>query len=267
MEYITSCSDNNQYPSFCHQSVIDEETFKNFRRNPIYTSIVETVPYKAGRDYLKSALSQTPEIYKYFVKFMSNDTVGNPQTYAYRRNLLSKKLMFSPTTLRYIKVLSDLNYFFKSLDGMKIIEIGGGYGGLCKIISDMFQIKSYTIVDLDPCLKLAKKYLDEFSVKRVNYATSDSLEKQGEYDLVISNYAFSEIERSIQDVYVKKIINNSSRGYMLANFASHTWDNRQYSEQEFLSLKDNMNVFKNTSHLTKIDLNCKISLLLWGQTN
>ena len=37
------------------------------------------------------------------------------------------------------------------------------------------------------------------------------------YDIVISNYAFTELPRSIQDIYLKKVILNSSNGYITYN--------------------------------------------------
>ena len=36
-------------------------------------------------------------------------------------------------------------------------------------------------------------------------------------DLLISNYAFSECVKEIQDKYIQKIINNCKRGYVIHN--------------------------------------------------
>ena len=40
---------------------------------------------------------------------------------------------------------------------------------------------------------------------------------QKDYDLVISNYAFTELPRTIQNVYLNKVILNSKRGYITYN--------------------------------------------------
>ena len=80
----------------------------------------------------------------------------------------TKGCEISATTARYIKNLSDLINLFGSLDGMRIAEIGGGYGGLCKIISDQFELDSYTLFDLPDCLDLSKKFLDNFGIDNVN---------------------------------------------------------------------------------------------------
>jgi len=44
----------------------------------------------------------------------------------------------------------------------------------------------------------------------------NELEKR-DYDLVISNYAFSESKKELQDVYLEKVILGSKRGYITYN--------------------------------------------------
>ena len=53
-------------------------------------------------------------------------------------------------------MLSDLRALLGSLDDLDIIEIGGGYGGQCFVTSVVHSPKSYTLVDLEPCLALQK---------------------------------------------------------------------------------------------------------------
>ena len=262
----TSCTEFTEWPVICAKAAKEDVVFETFRRNSASKGVVDTVSFKAGKDYLRLILSQSPELIDYLSKFRTNDDVGSPDIYGYRYKLFSPKIYFSPTTLRYIKVLSDLKKHFGNLDGMRIIEIGVGYGGQCKIISDLYNFESYTLVDLSSCLPLVKKYLDRFGVKNLNYTTLDDLENNGKYDLVISNYAFSEITRSIQDIYIEKVISKSSRGYMLCNFSTHGTKINSYSEQELVNLIDEnkVMVFKKKPELAKIDVSCNISLLIWG---
>lgn len=268
MNNKTSCSDNGVYPRFCEVASIDESVFANFRRDSAYRNIVETVPYKAGLDYLNKALLQNKDLTSYFKEFNNNDLLGNPQVFTYRYGFLKlKKVTFSPTTLRYIKVLADLKALFGSLDNMRIVEIGGGYGGQCAIISRVFRPARYTIIDLEPCLKLTRRYLESLGIHGVDYLTMDELDKtytKDGFDLVISNYAFSELSKSVQDEYVSKIISGASRGYFLCNFSSHTWENEQYSEYEFMNLRQDLLVFKNYPPLANIDTQYKISLIVFG---
>ena len=194
--------------------------------------------------------------------------MGNPQVFTYRYGFLKlKSIIFSPTTCRYIKILADLQDLFRSLNHMRIIEIGGGYGGQCSIIYKMFKPASYTIIDLEPCLKLSRRYLETLGIHGVHYVPMSDLDKthiNGDFDLVISNYAFSELSKSVQTEYVAKIISRASRGYFLCNFYSHTWQEEQYSENEFLNIRQGSIIFKGYPPLAKIDIQCKISLIVFG---
>lgn len=263
--YKTSCSDNNIYPKFCAQVAKSEELFQNFRRDEIYTSVVETVLQKDGNDYLKRAIDQTPGLKKYMKKFNAGDSIGNPIVYKYRFGMFSPRLSFSPTTLRYIKVLSDLKKYFGNLDNMDILEIGVGYGGQCKIIADVFNFRSYTMIDLDPVIELSKKYLSKVGLKKINFIPLDLIPKRKNYDLFISNYAFSEVRRDLQEIYLSRYIENSRMGYMLCNFKTHTWDKDQYSELELLNLIKDSTSLKSNPYLTDLEINCNISLIMWNQ--
>ena len=54
-------------------------------------------------------------------------------------------------------------------------------------------------------------------IKRIFISLNLSDEQKTKYDLVISNYAFSELPRKIQDEYLEKVILKSQRGFMLMN--------------------------------------------------
>lgn len=264
----TSCSDNELYPCFCELASHDDGVFARFRNDPIYKGVVETVSREAGLDYLNKILEQSKALPFNFSGFMKNDLLGDPQIFTYRYGFLKlKNISFSPTTLRYIKVLVDLMDLFGSLNDMRIVEIGGGYGGQCSVISSFFKLAHYTIVDLDPCLKLTKKYLETLGVRGVSYANMHEFEEvnnRGVIDLVISNYAFSELSRSVQDEYVSKIISESSKGYFMCNFSTHTWENKQYSEHEFMNLRQDSLLYKKYPPLSNLDIQHNISLIVFG---
>src|SRR5262245_29139253 len=98
----TSVSDNQAFPNFCLQACSDYRRFNYFRRNPIYNQILEHVSESQGAEYLK-LISQDADVLKAIDKFRENDDWGNPRTFKY-----PGVGVFSPTTLRYIKVLVDL---------------------------------------------------------------------------------------------------------------------------------------------------------------
>lgn len=210
---LSSFSELTTYPQFCMQAAYNEELFMNFKKAPVYTEVLEHVTYEHGKKYLEIVLHESPTFREKFDLFRVNDTQGNPVTYSY-----DAAGLFSPTTLRYMKVASDLKNQFGSLDTWNIIEIGGGYGGQCVILSKLFKFASYTIVDLPGPLALTEKYLKNLGITNVIFKTSDELIEDQKYDLVISNYAFSECNSSLQEEYLKKVLYKATTGYLTCNF-------------------------------------------------
>ena len=211
----SSITDTFQYKHFWHSAAADSAIFAHFRRLPICKRIIETVSYAEGNQYAEIIKKQYPELILNFEKFKTSDTVGNPIMSDY--NTLGT---IAPTTLRYIKVAGDLNKLFGSLDNYSIVEIGGGYGGQCKIIADLFKYKNYTIIDLPEMLELAKKYLQSRGVENITYLTPDQALFDHPIDLVISNYAFSELTDYWRDIYSKNILACAQRGYLTCTDAS-----------------------------------------------
>lgn len=208
----TSISDNQAYPQVCIQASNDYRLFNEFRRNRIYNKILEHVSEKQGYEYLQVIISNDSGIMDKMDDFKENDKWGNPKRYDYPN--IGK---ISPSTLRYIKVLADMKIHFKDLDDLDICEIGVGYGGQCRIINAYFRPAVYRLVDIQPALSLAQRFLDNYILfSTLTYKTMNELERR-DYDLVISNYAFTELTRAVQDIYLDKIILNSKRGYITYN--------------------------------------------------
>ena len=223
----------SQYLKVCDRAAKDSGTFANFRANLAYRTVVESCSRLHGSLYLDWLQENSPFILHDLDKFVTSDKIGGPFVYQYD----GLNIEISPTTLRYIKILVELNDFFGTLEDKDIIEIGGGYGGQCKIIYDYVKPRSYTLVDLPTALPLAERYLKQFGIKNVIFKTPDDL-FENVYSLCISNYAFSEFDRGFQELYIDKIISKSSRGYMLCNCLSRNKGVR-LSILEVLKLKKN----------------------------
>lgn len=233
----TSLSDNQYYPQVCIRASNNLRTFNKFRRNPVYNQILEHVSFEQGEKYAE-IFSSDSEIISRVEELKENDLYGGPKVYDYK-----KMGRVSPTTLRYIKVLFDLKNQFGDLTGKSIAEIGVGYGGQCRILSKFFRIGSYTLIDLQPALMLAQRFLDHFPLSTViEYKTMNELPKKT-YDLVISNYAFSELPRAVQAVYMEKVILNSSHGYITFNDINPESFN-SYTLDELLDLIPNSKVIE-----------------------
>jgi hypothetical protein len=236
----TSMSDNEKYPNICLTFANDLLIFNNFRKNEIYREVLEHVDIKTGGLYLEEIIKTRPCLINEMEKIKANDIYGNPIFYEY--HTVGK---ICPSTLRYAKVLADLLNLFGSLDGLKIAEIGVGYGGQCRVINAIAKPAEYTLIDIKPALLLAQTYLDNYILSSVmKYTTMNELRKET-YDLIISNYAFTELRRDIQDVYLKKIILNTKHGYITYNEITPE-SFRSYKKDDLVKIIQNSKIIEET---------------------
>ena len=206
-------SDNGAYVSFVQSAVADYKCFTTFKRHPSYTEILEHASQAEGRTYLDIIKSESPDFIALGDAFKVNDLVGTPATFNY-----DGIGAISPSTLRYMKVASDIRKLFGDNIGQTIAEIGVGYGGQLLINDRIFKMARYDLFDLPPVLSLASRYL-ESHILNCSYRTMTLNQHAGDehYDFVISNYAFSELPSKLQLKYIEKIISRSARGYLTMN--------------------------------------------------
>lgn len=181
----------------------------NFKRDPRLTAIFEHTSVYQGHQYLEFIEENMPAM---FGKPFTNDLYGNPIQYPYKAGIL-----VSPSTLQYIAVLVNLIQLCGSMDGLRIVEVGGGYGGQCRTILDVFKPRRYTIFDLEEVVVLQMKYLKhEHCVYWMGRADA-------EYDLFISNYALSEIKDNAEYI---ELASRCKHGYITCNtdFVTLPWE-------------------------------------------
>jgi putative sugar O-methyltransferase len=222
----TSISDDNVYPRFALAAAENDLKFTNFRRSSEMISILEHVSEQQGEMYLSHIVSNN-YYSKSQIQDMCFENVGDPIKVKYE--VIGEA---NPTTLRYIKVMGDLEKYFGDISNLIVTEIGIGYGGQARIITSQHMPKEYNLVDLDEVLKLGEKFLKLCtSYKYFKYISGNKIEELHS-DLLISNYAFSELTRSVQDEYLNKVIKNSKRGYVTYNHINPDYFN-SYSIHEF----------------------------------
>jgi hypothetical protein len=205
----SSISDIEDYRRFCLRAANDPSAFACFRRDPLYTQILEHVTPNVGTEAAAVTLERTPDYRNQLEEFRRNDACGDPVLHTF-----GDIGAFSPTTLRYIKILSDLEVLFGDLTGFHVVEIGGGYGGQCRLIRTRFSVASYTIFDLPEPAALTRRYLDALGIRDVALNPPGL---DGPIDLALSNYALSEIRLSRQDGYLRNVLLRAARGYMIWN--------------------------------------------------
>jgi hypothetical protein len=208
-----SDSENGEYAAAILKALKSQRSFENFKRNPAYREILEHFSKEQGQAYLNTIQSRNDGLLSVAgdTVFLS-DYVGNPFKYQFEG--FSSPL--SPSTLRYVKVASDLlGLFGKGLE--EVAEIGCGYGGQCLVNDKLLGQRSATLFDLPIVNKLIKRYLNSTLMDGAYRTTTINEEVECTYDLVISNFAFSELPAVLQKVYVRKVLANSKRGYLSMN--------------------------------------------------
>lgn len=215
-------SDNGVVPALCQQIAEDPQKFKNFKQDPLLRMFVENASEEEGWVVLPKIV---PE---FLAKCRCNDQVGHPQLVSYGR-----RGKFSPTTLRYAKIASDLKREFGSLDQFRLMEIGGGYGGICTLLSKLFVPKSYTILDLPESGALCQRYLREQKVE-ASFAWLPEMHEQ-DVDLVVSYLFFSEMDRTLQKQVIDKILSRAKAGFLIC--APGHWKEIPYSATEHRRVK------------------------------
>lgn len=195
--------------------------FNTFRLNPIIKRTYEHVSREIGEQLLDIINSNSDIKFsdEEWNRFIENDRFGTPEQFEYIIN--HSKWNVAPTTLRYVKILQDILSLYNVDNISTIAEIGIGYGGQCRIIMDYLKDREYFLIDLPEVLGLAEVYLNKFNMSGVVHyvdGTQDMLKKK--YDLVISNYAFSELNRDVQNFYLERVIDDSRSGYITWNSLS-----------------------------------------------
>jgi hypothetical protein len=116
---------------------------------------------------------------------------------------------------------------------MRIAEIGVGYGGQCRVVCTAWPILSYDLFDIPEVLALSRRFLGAVDLDLTSIRFVDGRNPgTGDYDLVVSNYAFSELQRNVQEAYLERVVLGSRRGYVTYNhIAPEEWGS--LSAQEF----------------------------------
>ena len=93
---------------------------------------------------------------------------------------------------------------WKIPEGMKILEIGPGYGYMAKWLMETFNPESYTILDSKHSIDIPRSILGESS--NIKYFTNEEYEKifDEEYDLLVSIQCLTEVPK----LYAESILFN-----------------------------------------------------------
>lgn len=239
------------YLETCRRAVEDDEVFAKFKSLQGYKNILEHVTPGQGQEYLDIAMSMSEEgLLENLDKFKENDEIGTPDKFSY-----DKVGEISPTTIRYIKNVFEMATLLQDVPISRVVEVGGGYGGLCKTLSVVCDFDEYILIDLPEAVAVQEKYLQCFPelYKKCKFISCDDLEEVKDVDLFISNYALSECDYDTQEVYYDKLVANSKFAYIIYNlvnfndFYYNKFTERMSEKFTFMTNKD----YENTVILAK----------------
>jgi putative sugar O-methyltransferase len=250
----TSISDQNPYVKICNLAVSNDEIFSKFRRCHEYRLILEHVTKRFGKQYLALAMKNANAL-EYYKKIEPQNKIGSPVTLRFKEIGYS-----SPTTIRYLKVLIQLIELFGQLDDKVICEIGVGFGGQAHAITVNQKVKKYVLYDLPPVLELNKKFLGAIGTLSRFEFIDGRYPSERNSDLLISNYAFSELTRDVQLMYLERVILKAKSGYI-------TWNELSYIELDGLSVEELLRTIPN-SFLIPEEPNTYTNnvIIVWGAT-
>ncbi len=198
--------DQPEFAKVCIEASHQEEKFDEFKRHPFFNLLWENLTAEEGQKWFAEVPASLRE------KLKKSDAIGSPRVYDYEGEV------FSPWTLRLAAIAGEIQSKVGDLNGLNVVQIGAGYGGLCRILHECATLGSYTLIDLPEQLALAKKYLERLDVNNVIFLTPDQLPERQTFDLAISDMSFSEFNCSYQEHFFKKILSNARSGFLLGHF-------------------------------------------------
>ncbi len=212
----------NAYATACLKASEDDKFFATFKKDEGYRPILEGGPLLLFNTYLGHIREHRMDttFFENLEKFRINDSVGDPDLY-----LDNEIGRFSPTTLKFSHNTIDILEFITDhgdINSVKnIVEIGGGYGGLCLILSGFIEFDTYTHVDIPEACKLVERYVAEFpqlegKVKTIpcNELDDNSFDQ---IDLAIAINSVNECTRETQLKYFSEVFAKSKLGYLIRN--------------------------------------------------
>ena len=230
---IKSDSDSTPYTNYVEKAVSNQKTFSRFRRSYSYRLILEHVDYCLGKEYLKRLSAESIRKYSDSNHLSALSRIGTPRKFYFKHLGWT-----SPTVLRYLFVCQNLIELFDTQEIKRVGEIGVGFGGQLAVMQEFLSLEMYAIYDLPQVAMLAKKVLVDSEVNS-SIVSVEEIEPPlpASYDLVVSNYAFSELPYEVQLKYLLNIFKSSKRGYLTMNSGRGNISGRTNGKMQLSEIK------------------------------
>lgn len=210
---------------------------------------------KAIRDMIEHESDEAARVYiEYLLQFMTHDEI---QQLAKLNDLYGDSTIktilninTSTNSIRYIRHSYDLCTYIKNknLNSINIIEIGGGYGGMALIMSEMIKkfnlnVTKYIIYDLKNVGHLQKYYLSKHNLSEfAEWHDSNTFgsDINGNNNILFSSYALSELCDESRDSYLKNLLPKIIGGFFI-------WNGREHSKHLLPSSRNEVPEVPNTN--------------------
>lgn len=210
----------NNYLDACFMAAKNDKDFENFRRDSSYGVILEGGSFQIGMERFErlSSSGGLDWLNANLEEFKKNDNFGNPLKW----NFEFHESPLSSSVINYANDAFEIANLIGISKIQKIVEIGGGYGGLCRILSSVVSFDQYILIDQPQPLALAKKYLDSYPhlANKISYISSfdkEKIKKLSDIDLFIACNSIAELNEREQEFYNNYIILKSDLSYIVYN--------------------------------------------------
>jgi hypothetical protein len=256
-----SVSGNMAWTKLCSALVDGSLPSHNFRRLVDVKHVVETVGISDARFYAMRIKQWGPEFLD-DRKVAEIDNWGNPMRCP--RLLLGTSRAFSPTTLRYLATALWLKRNDKLPEGARIVEIGVGFGGLVAM-NALVSGATTTLVDLPQVEQAAARMLTDTGLAA--FAEPSEPFDPTSIQLAISNYAFTELNKDLQEAYLEKYLRHAEHGLILSNAGVFADMIGGRSDEELVAWLRSTGIpatiERENELLSSIDALCGVRLIHW----
>ncbi|HUX03039.1 MAG TPA: hypothetical protein VMY35_18930 [Phycisphaerae bacterium] len=178
-----------RFSLFCRDAARSDAMFADFRERATMAGVVESVTREEANHFRQDMESRWQGWFSDSMPVLRDlDAIG--------------RAPISPTMTRYAYRARDLNDW-RPLDGARIVEIGGGYGGLAAVIHKFFKPQSYKIADIGYAQQLQARFLREAGVECVEFLYRN--QSPGNTDLLIADFSICELGPQARGEYANTL--------------------------------------------------------------
>ena len=257
----SSISSSLPWPVAAEAFATGARTSAGFRRLKAVCDVVETVGPVDGRFYAGRIGSWDASVLD-DPKIAEIDAWGTPIRWP--GALLGLPRAFSPTTLRYLTTALWLKREGYVKPGGTVIEVGVGFGGLAAM-NALVSGASTRMVDLPQVEAAARRMMEECGLG--GFCVADDASFDPADCCLVSNYAFTELTREIQDGYLEKHLKRAGRGVIVSNAGVFAATIGGRSDDELLEMLRDAGlpagIDRTAELLGPADHFCKVAILHW----